>query len=132
MASFSQRFIRSVIRLVWNQAIKGADTFLEGLNTCQSGQWKNVGTGWTVQSSSGAGYATSFHIPMTTDDPVALTPSALQELFEHILEIYGLVRKNGFVEEADGDASASVFIAAMWSYFPTIKGRTNNWMYLSP
>lgn len=132
MASFSQRFIRSVIRLVWNQASDGASSFLDALNTCQSGQWKNVGTGWTVQSSSGAGYATSFHIPMTTDDPVALTPAALQELFEHILEIYGLVKRNGVAEENGGDATASAFVAAMQAYFPTIKGTTNNWMYLTP
>lgn len=130
--TFSQRFIRSVIRLVWNQAKDGASGFLDALNTCQSGQWQNVGTGWTVQSSSGAGYATSFHIPTSTDDPIALTPSALQELFEHILEIYGLVLRNGLKEEDSGDATASAFVAAMWAYFPTIKGTTNNFMYLTP
>ena len=129
---FSQRFIRSVIRLVWNQAKKGADTFLEALNTCQSGQWENVGTGWTVQSSSGAGYATSFHIPATPDDPVGLTPAALQELFEMLLEAYAAVKAAGIKEEDDGDATASAFVAAMWGRFPTIKGFTNNWMYLTP
>ncbi|HXS68305.1 MAG TPA: hypothetical protein VN761_05645 [Candidatus Polarisedimenticolia bacterium] len=129
---FSQRFIRSVIRLVWNQAKKGADTFLEALNTGQSGQWENVGTGWTVQSSSGAGYATSFHIPMSADDPIGLTPSALQELFEILLEAYAAVKAAGTVEEEDGDAIASAFVAAMWARFPTIKGFTNNYMYLTP
>jgi len=129
---FSQRFIRSVIRLVWNQAKKGANTFLEALNTCQSGQWENVGTGWTVQSSSGAGYATSFHIPASSDDPVGLTPAALQELFEILLEAYAAVVATGAREEEDGDAINSAFVAAMWARFPTIKGFTNNFMFLTP
>lgn len=132
MARYSQRFIRSVIRQVWNQAKAGADTFLEALNACQSGHWEKVGTGWTVQSSSGAGYSTSFHIPSSPDDPVAITPQSLQEMFEQILEIYALVKANGVAEEQDGDATASQFVAAMWQYFPTLKGTTNNFMYLTP
>jgi hypothetical protein len=131
VAQFSQRFIRSVIRLVWNQANDGANTFLEALNLGQSGQWKNVGSGWTVQSSSGAGYSTSFHIPTTADD-ASLTPQALQELFEEILENYTAVIAAGIPEDQGGDASAAAFCAALWAKFPTIKGATNNWMYLTP
>lgn len=129
--SFSQRFIRSVIRQIWNQARDGANTFLAALNECQSGQWEKVSTGFTVQSSSGAGYATSFHIPSTQDDPTGLTPQALQELFEHILENYALVIAAGTPEDENGDAVNSVFFAALCAKFPTIKGRQNNWAYLT-
>jgi hypothetical protein len=131
VAQFSQRFIRSVIRLIWNQAPAGADTFLEALNICQTGQWKNVGTGWTVQSSSGAGYATSFHIPSSPGDPNNITPQSLQELFEQILEYYGQVAAAGIKEDQDCDATQSTFVAALWANFPTLKGTTNNWMYLN-
>lgn len=132
MAQFSQRFIRSVIRLIWNQAKDGSQSFLDALNVCQSGQWEKTSSGFTVQSSSGAGYSTSFHIPSSSDDPTGLTPQALQELFEHILENYAKVVAAGVVEEENGDATKSAFVAALWRYFPTIKGRTNNWMYLAP
>lgn len=133
MARFSQRFIRSVVRLVWNQAEAGANSFRDALNACQSGQWTYVGTGWTVQSSSGAGYSTSFHIPQDPNDPVAMTPAALQELFENLLEVYALVVSEGTNEDVgDIDAMNSVFVAQMWAHFPTIKGTTNNWMYMTP
>lgn len=145
MARFSQRFVRSVIRLVWNQAGPGANTFREALNTGQSGQWQYVGTGWQVQSSSGAGYTTTFHVPSDPNDPTAMTPAILQELFEQLLEVYSLVSTQGaasttgapnvagegIAEDQADDAMSSVFVAAMWSYFPTIKGTTNNWMYLT-
>ena len=132
MAQFSQRFIRSVIRQVWNQAPAGGATFLEALNTCQSGHWENVGTGWTVQSSSGAGYATSFHIPSGPGDPSNITPQSFQELFELILEGYALVIKNGTAEDDAADATQSAFVAALWALFPTIKGTTNNFMFQNP
>lgn len=131
MAAFSQRFIRSVIRQIWNQARDGANTFLEALNAAQSGHWEKVSTGFTVTSSSGAGYSTSFHIAGTPDDVNQLTPQAMQELCEQILENYAKVIAAGTPEDNDGDAVNSKFCAALWAYFPTIKGRTNNWMYLN-
>ena len=132
MAQFSQRFARSVVRLIWNQAKDGASTFLEALNACQAGQWQQTSTGWTVQSSSGAGYSTSFHIPSSPQDPNQLTPSALQELFELLLEMYAIVVGNGVAEEESGDATQSKFVAAIGALLPTIKGYTNNFMFLNP
>jgi len=133
VAQFSQRFIRSVIRQVWNQTKTGANTFREALNAGQSGHWEKVSTGYTVQSSSGAGYSTSFHIAATSDDANGKTPEDFQTLFEHILENYSAVVAKGGAEEAgDIDAMDSAFVRALWAYFPTIKGHTNNWMYLAP
>ena len=131
MAQFSQRFVRSVIRQLWNQARDGANTFLEALNAAQSGHWEKVSTGFTVQASSGAGYSTSFHIAATADDVNNLTPAAMQELCEHILENYQKVIDGGTPEDNGGDATASKFCAALWALFPTIKGAHNNWMYLN-
>jgi hypothetical protein len=132
VAHFSQRFIRSVIRLVWNQAQDGASTFLDALNVCQSGQWEKTGTGWTVQSSSGAGYSTTFHIPTSDSDPSNITPQSLQELFEQILEYYQKLIDIGVAEDAGGDATQSNFVKQLWRYFPTVKGWTNNFTYLAP
>lgn len=131
MAQFSQRFIRSVIRQIWNQARNGANTFLEALNNCQSGYWQQVATGYTVQSSSGAGYSTSFHIAGTPDDVSGATPKDFQELCELILERYSQVIAGGTSEDEAGDAVNSKFFAALCCFFPTIKGQRTNWSYLN-
>jgi hypothetical protein len=91
---FSQRFIRSVIRQVWNQAPAGGDTFYNALEAGATGYWEKVETGWQVQTSSGTGYSTSFHIASSPNDPNQITPAALQELFELILEKYKVVLKD--------------------------------------
>ena len=137
MAQYSQRFIRSVIRQVWNQAPVGAFTFREALNAGQSGYWEQVATGWTVSSSSGAGYSTSFHIAAGPNDTAGMTPTDWQELFERILEYYALVIAAGIAEDgvAAGeniDAMDSQFVAALWRYFPTVKGYADNFMYQNP
>lgn len=130
MAQFSQRFIRSVIRQVWNQAKAGANTFREALNAGQTGHWEKVATGYTVQSSSGAGYSTSFHIAASAEDANGKTPEDFQTLFEHILENYKLVKDGGTLEEeGDIDADDSQFVAKLRAYFPTIKGAQNNWAF---
>ena len=131
VAQFSQRFIRSVIRQIWNQARDGSNTFLDALNAAQAGHWEKVSTGFTVQSSSGAGYSTSFHIAASAEDVNNLTPQAMQEMCEQILENYKIVIDNGTPEDESGDAVNSPFFAALCALFPTIKGRTNNWMYLN-
>ncbi len=132
MAQFSQRFIRSVIRQLWNQAKAGANTFRDALNAAQSGHWEKVSTGFTVTNSSGAGYSTSFHIAASSDDVNNLTPQAMQELCENILENYAQVVAGGTQEEAgDIDAMDSVFVQKLWEFFPTIKGARNNWSYLN-
>jgi hypothetical protein len=129
VAQFSQRFIRSVIRQLWNQSKAGANTFREALNAAQSGHWEKVATGFTVVNSSGAGYSTSFHIAASPDDVNNLTPQAMQELCEHILENYAQVATAGTAEEGtDIDAMDSKFVQALWNYFPTIKiPPRNNW-----
>ena len=132
MAAFSQRFIRSVIRQIWNQARDGADTFLEALNAAQSGYWQQTATGYTVQSSSGAGYSTSFHIAANPSDVSGATPKDFQELCEQILENYSLVIAAGTPEDETGDATNSKFFAALCAYFPTIKGYQNNFNYARP
>jgi hypothetical protein len=130
VAQFSQRFVRSVIRQTWNSAKEGAGTFREALNAGQSGYWTQNSAGWTVQSSSGAGYSTTFHI---SGDTEGATPRDFQELFERLLELYAIVAAGGTAEE-DGniDAMDSAFVAAMWALCPTIKGFTNNFMFLTP
>jgi hypothetical protein len=99
---------------------------------CQTGQWTNVGTGWTVQSSTGAGYSTSFHIASSPSDPNNLNPAAFQELFEIILEGYSQVKANGVNEDDSEDAMNSIFVGALWACFPTIKGYSDNFMYATP
>ena len=132
MAAFSQRFIRSVIRQIWNQARDGANTFLEALNTAQAGYWQPTATGYTVQSSSGAGYSTSFHIAASPQDAQGATPKDFQELCEQILENYAQVIAAGTPEDESGDAINSKFFAALCAYFPTIKGYQNNFSYARP
>ena len=128
MVNCSQRYIRSIAEEIWEQAGTDADSFLTALKTCRSGKWKQTSTGFLVQSSSGAGYSTSFHIPMSVNDPSGLTPVALQEIFQNIIENYRLVVAGGLDE---GTAGNQPFLDALLAYFPTIKGRTNNWMDLS-
>ena len=129
MAQFSQRYIRSIIEEVWEQAGDAADSFLDALKICRSGKWQQTSTGFLVQSSSGAGYSTSFHIPMSPSDPNGMTPATLQELFQHVIENYRLVKASGLDE---GTAGNQPFLDALLDYFPTIKGKTNNWMFLNP
>lgn len=82
-----------------------------------------------VESSSGAGYTTSFHIPNNPSDPSTVTPVSLQEMFQNIIEAYRIVVASGL---AEGDAGDQNFLNSLLSLFPTIKGTTNNWMYLTP
>ena len=131
MAAFSQRFIRSVIRQIWNQARDGSSTFLDALNAAQSGYWQQTASGYTVQSSSGAGYSTSFHIAASAQDVSGATPKDFQELCEQILENYSAVLAAGTPEDEAGDATQSKFFAALCAYFPTIKGARTNWSYLN-
>lgn len=128
VAQFTQRYIRSIIEEIWEQAQAGASAFLDALKAGRSGHWQKTSSGWLVQSSSGAGYSTNFHIPSTTDDPSGITPPALQELFQHIIENYRLVVANGLTE---GEASQGnpAFLTALLALFPTIKGVQNNWAY---
>lgn len=132
MAQFSQRFIRSVIWAVWDQAANGASTFYDAINALKIGQWSNVGTGWTVQSSSGAGYSTTFHLPSNPNDPNQNSPAAMQELCQQIQEYYALVVQNGTNEDDSAPAHSSVFVAALCAYFPTVKGYVDNFMYQNP
>jgi hypothetical protein len=131
---FSSRFIRSVIRQVWNQAPNGAQTFYQALEAGASGYWEQVGTGWQVQSSSGAGYQTSFHIASSPYDPNQVTPKDFQELFELILEKYQIVYQVFGVKEDEGtDFMNSVFCKELCHHhFPIIKGYTNNFTYALP
>jgi hypothetical protein len=130
---FSQRFIRSVIRQVWNQAPNGAQTFYQALEAGASGYWEQVQTGWQVQSSAGAGYQTSFHIASSPSDPNQMTPALFQELFEIILEKYKVVLMDWKTPEDEGtDFINSVFCHKLCHLFPTIKGYTPNFTYALP
>jgi hypothetical protein len=115
---------------LWNQAPAQSVTFLQALNAAQQGQWTFNASGYTVQSSSGAGYSTSFHIPMGGD--TAVSPQAMQETIENILENYSQVIASGIAEDLPADASVSKFVAALVTYFPTIKGYTGMFTYAEP
>jgi hypothetical protein len=131
---FSLRFIRSVIRQVWNQAPNGANTFYQALEAGATGYWEQVGTGWQVQSSAGAGYQTSFHIAVSPSDPNQMTPALFQEMFELILEKYQITFQVFGVKEDEGtDFMNSVFCRELCCHhFPTIKGFTPNFTYALP
>lgn len=131
--AFSQRFIRSVIETIWEQAPIGGSTFLDALKACRAGNWTKVATGWLVQSSSGAGYHTAFHIPSSPNDPNNVTPSALQEMFQLIIEKYRVVKNDwGINEDNDGTFDDSAFGKAISRLFPTIKGSQQDYSYFVP
>lgn len=131
MANFSQRFIRSIIEEVWEQAGEADTAFLDLLKAGRSGYWRKTSSGWQVTASSGAGYSTSFHIPDNPSDPQQMTPASLQDLFQNIIENYRIVVADGLSEGGDA-AGNPQFLAAILALFPTIKGTTNNFMYLNP
>ena len=131
MARVSQRYIRSIIEELWEQAPETADSFLATLKACRAGKWSKTSDGWLVQSSSGAGYSTSFHIPMSASD-ATVTPQILQEVIQNIIENYRVVLASGIKEDEGGAFDNSAFGAALVSLFPTLGPGTNNWMYLAP
>ncbi len=129
---FTQRFIRSIIEEVWNQTPDGNGQFYNALVTGRSGNWSKTSTGWQVESSAGAGYHTSFHIPSSPADTNNLTPARLQDLFQQLVEYYRVVVSNGTQEDNNVDAGSSPFVAAMQALFPTIKGITQDYSYIAP
>lgn len=134
MQPYSQRFIRSIIRQVWNQAPSGGDTFKKALEAGCTGYWEKNETGWQVQASTGAGYSTSFHIATSGMDPNQLTPTVLQEIFELILDKYKIVFVDfNIPEDLNADFMSSNFCHKLCHYhFPTIKGFTPNFTYALP
>ena len=128
MAHFSQQRIRSIIFAIWEACPNGATTFWEALTACHAGKWDRNQTGFQLQSTSGAGYAQSFHVPMSTSDPSNITDATLQDTFFAIIEAYQTVQSNGLSE---GDAGNPAFLAALMAQFPTIKGYTNNFNYVT-
>ena len=132
VARVSQRYIRSIIEEIWEQAPETADSFLEALKACRRGKWEKTSTGWLVSSSSGVGHSTSFHIPMSPSDSSAITPVILQEVIQNIIENYRIVKASGIAEDVGGSFDDSAFGAALVSLFPTLGPPANNWMYLAP
>lgn len=121
MAHFPQQRIRSIIYAIWQACPNGANSFLDAINAGHAGKWERVQTGFQLQSTSGAGYAQSFHIPSSTSDPMNVTDVALQDTFFAIIEAYQSVVRCGLQE---GDAGNQEFLDALMQHFPTIKGFT--------
>lgn len=127
MGRFSQIYIRSVIEELWLQSSDEADSFYNTLISVRRGKWQQNAAGWMVESTSGAGYSTTFHIPASSEDS-APTPLAMQELLQELVEAYRLTKAAGKTESDPNDA----FMIYMQGFFPTIKAITNDWRFLRP